>query len=467
LDRKKLDLHRNLFNSRESKLVLFKYFERDSDSDIIWFALQKTWALFAIALFVVTSRLWLPQTLFPQVALMELFNGFPSEIAYGAMAVVFINLLSILLGKFSHDSVPITLKSRSLLWTILFAAIVLLWLTDQHRIQPWAVHLVVGALVFITCRPQRGVALLRMLAISIYIYSALGKFDYQFMHSMGPQLLTGLAGLIDVDMKTWDSTLVSKLSLLLPLGEFLIGIMLCHRRTRKIAILSATIMHSCLAVLFSPLGLNHEWGVVLWNVFFILQNAMLFGTMLLTGISKCRWGSKLAAAVIATEVELSGHTIDNSIKPRAQWIGQLLLTAVLIMPSLEPFTVVDHWPSWGLYSPRNSRVLVRVYLSAGTKTDEIEQFFQPQFGNAAFRVLDVSRWSLETLGVPIYPQQRYQLGVALAVAQKYNLGRSIEVDLLSMSDRLTGSRQRETLRGVEAIQMACQRYRLNAVPRRF
>ena len=175
---------------------MFKYFERDSDSDTIWFALQKTWALFAIALFVVTSRLWLPQTLFPQVALMELFNGFPSEIAYGAMAVVFITLLSILLGKFSHDSVPITLKSRSLLWTIIFAAIVLLWLTDQHRIQPWAVHLVVGALVFITCRPQRGVALLRMLAISIYIYSALGKFDYQFMHSMGPQLLTGLAGLI-------------------------------------------------------------------------------------------------------------------------------------------------------------------------------------------------------------------------------------------------------------------------------
>ena len=449
----------------ESDLVLFKYFERDADSDVIWFALQKFWALFALALFVVTCGLWLPQTLFPQVALIELFNGFPSEITYAAMAVVFIALLSILVGKFPCDSMPRSLKIRFLLWGILVDAIVLLWLTDQHRIQPWAVHLVVGALVFISCRPQRGVALLRILAISIYIYSALGKFDYQFMHSVGPQLLAGLAELIGVDMQTWDSTLVSKLSLLLPLGELLIGIMLCHRRTRKLAVLSATIMHICLAVLFSPVGLNHEWGVVVWNVFFIFQNDMLFGTTLLAGVSKCRSKSKPATA--AAEVELSGHTIDKPVKPQTLWIGQLILTAVLVLPALEPFAVVDHWPSWGLYSPRNSRVLVRVYLSAGTKTDEIEEFFQPQFGNAPFRVLDLSRWSLETLGVPIYPQQRYQLGVALAVAQKYNLGRAIEVDLLSMSDRLTGSRERETLRGVEAIKMACQRYRLNAVPAPF
>jgi hypothetical protein len=444
---------------------LFKYFERNSDSDVIWFALQKFWALFAIALFVVTSGLWLPQTLFPQVALLELFNGFPSGIIYGAIAVVIIALFSILLGKFSYDTIPRSLKIRFLSWAILTDAIAILCLIDQHRIQPWVVHLVVGAFVFMTCRPQRGVALLRILAISIYIYSALGKFDYQFMHSVGPQLLTGLAELISVDMKTWDSTLVSKLSLLLPLGELLIGIMLCHCRTRKLAILSATAMHICLAVLFSPFGLNHEWGVVVWNVFFIFQNDMLFGTTLLAGVSKCR--SKSEPTATGAEVELSEHTVDKPVKPQAQWIGQLILTAVLVVPALEPFAVVDHWPSWGLYSPRNSRVVVRVYLSAGTKTNEIEEFFQPQLPNVPFRVLDLSRWSLETLGVPIYPQQRYQLGVALAVAQKYNLGRAIEVDLLSMSDRLTGSRERETLRGVEAIKMACQRYRLNAVAAPF
>ncbi|MBT4694842.1 MAG: hypothetical protein HOB73_16020 [Planctomycetaceae bacterium] len=444
---------------------MFKYFERNSDSDVVWSALQKFWALFAIALFVVTSGLWLPQTLFPQVALIELFNGIPSTIIYGAIAAVIIALFSILLGKFSYDTIPRSLKIRFLSWAIVVDAIVLLWLADQHRIQPWAVHLFVGALVFISCRPQRGVALLRILAISIYIYSALGKFDYQFMHSIGPQLLTGLSEFIGVDIKTWDSTLVSKLSLLLPAGELLIGIMLCHRRMRKLAIFGATLMHICLAVLFSPLGLNHEWGVVVWNVFFIVQNDMLFGTKLLAGVSKCRSKFKPATAVV--EVEISGNTVDKPVKPEAQWIGQLILMAVLVLPALEPYEVVDHWPSWGLYSPRNSRVAVRVYLSAGTKTNEIEEFFQPQFGNAPFRVLDLSRWSLETLGVPIYPQQRYQLGVALAAAQKYNLGRAIEVDLLSMSDRLTGSRQRETLRGVEALKMACQRYRLNAVPASF
>lgn len=444
---------------------MFKYFERDSDSDSVWFALQKFWALFAIVLFVVTWKLWFPQTLFPQVALIELFNGIPSEIIYGAIALVVIALFSILLSKFSYATVPRSLNFRLLSWAILIDAIVLLWLTDQHRIQPWSVHLVVGALVFLTCRPQRGVALLRLFAISIYMYSALGKFDHQFMNTVGPRLLTGLAELIGVDIKTWDSALVSKLSLLLPLGELLIGVLLCHRRTRKLAIFSATFMHICLVVLFSPLGLNHEWAVVVWNGFFIIQNDMLFGTTLLSGVAKCR--SKSKSAVNVAEVELSEHTIDNRVKSQVQWIGQLFLTLVLVLPAFERYEVVDHWPSWGLYSPRNSRVVVRIYLSAGIKTKEIEEFFQPQFGNAAFHVLDLSRWSLETLGVPIYPQQRYQLGVARAVAQKYDLGRAIEVDLLSMSQRLTGSRQRETLRGVEAIKMACHRYRFNAVPAPF
>ena len=444
---------------------MFKYFERNSDSDVIWFALQKFWALFALALFVVTGGLWLPQTLFPQVALIGIFNTIPSEIIYGAMAVVLIALLSILVGKFAYDSTSKSLKIRFLSWAILIAAIAILWLADQHRIQPWGVHLFVGTVVFMSCRPRRGVALLRVFAISIYIYSALGKFDYQFMHSVGPQLMTGLAGLIGVDMKVWDASLVSKLSLLLPLGELLIGIMLCHRRTRKLAILSATMMHICLAVLFSPVGLNHEWAVVVWNVFFVFQNDMLFGTTLLVGISQWRLKSKSRATV--AEAEYAEQAVDKSVKPQAQWLGQLILVAVLVLPAFESYTVLDHWPSWGLYSPRNSRVVVRIYLSAGTKTNEIEDFFHPQFDNAPFRVLDLNRWSLETLGVPIYPQQRYQLGVALAVAQKCNLDRAIEVDLLSMSDRLTGSRQRETLRGVEAIKMACQHYYFNAVPAPF
>ena len=97
---------------------MFKYFERNSDSDVIWFALQKFWALFALALFVVTGGLWLPQTLFPQVALIGIFNTIPSEIIYGAMAVVLIALLSILVGKFAYDSTSKSLKIRFLSWAI-------------------------------------------------------------------------------------------------------------------------------------------------------------------------------------------------------------------------------------------------------------------------------------------------------------------------------------------------------------
>ena len=79
--------------------------------------------------------------------------------------------------------------------------------------------------------------------------------------------------------------------------------------------------------------------------------------------------------------------------------------------------------------------------------------------------LPIDRWSLATLGVPIYPQDRFQLGVALAIARDARLDRGIRVDLRSTADRYTGAREREVLLGRPALLRAADRFFFSAIPR--
>ena len=56
--------------------------------------------------------------------------------------------------------------------------------------------------------------------------------------------------------------------------------------------------------------------------------------------------------------------------------------------------------------------------------------------------IDDGPWSLQTLGVPIYPQARYQLAVAEKLAREHKLGSAIRVIVRGVSDRWTGERSR-------------------------
>jgi hypothetical protein len=77
----------------------------------------------------------------------------------------------------------------------------------------------------------------------------------------------------------------------------------------------------------------------------------------------------------------------------------------------------------------------------------------------------MDRWSLSELAVPIYPQDRFQVGVALAVAKHYDLDRSIRVVWQSASARISGARETETWNGIGQSQLKAEQFHLNALPR--
>ncbi|MEC8162907.1 MAG: hypothetical protein VX111_17305, partial [Planctomycetota bacterium] len=80
---------------------------------------------------------------------------------------------------------------------------------------------------------------------------------------------------------------------------------------------------------------------------------------------------------------------------------------------------------------------------------------------------DLAQWSLTELGVPIYPQDRFQAGVALALARRLDNERGIRITWEGPSDRWTGERATEQWLGRQALELAVGRFRVNAEPRPF
>ncbi len=323
---------------------------------------------------------------------------------------------------------------------------------DQHRLQPWAYQFALIALVLATCDERRSFALLRWLAVSIYFWSALGKFDHVFLHGVGPQFLAVMAGWLGLSTEAWPEATRVMAAGVFPAGELLVAIGLAFRGTRPVAVAGAMLMHVGLLALLGPWGLNHQPGVLLWNVYFLVQAVLLFGP----APSQTR----------QTETHNDNEQSSSPLEARRWGLAETLIALALLLPALETWRWWDAWPSWSLYSTRAERVVVLVHRLAAFRLDEeLQSFLRPAEPESDWQELEIDRWSLQSLGVPLYPQARFQLGVAEAVGRRYELGGFIQAVELGMADRWTGQRPRKVHLGVDAITDAADEAWLNGRPR--
>jgi len=427
---------------------VLNFFEFGDVSASRWRWLQRSWAFFGLALFLATWRLWIPQYDFPQVPLLELGLALPGSTQWIALAVVVLTMAAILILSFRASR-----RADPWLFGGFVTAMAVLILTDQHRLQPWAYQWVIFAVVFTTMpireeNQRRGMALLRILALSIYVYSSLGKFDFQFLSTVGQQFLGVTVGFVGVSTDTWPWSTRLALAATFPLIELLLVVLLLAPKLRSLGVYAAVVMHSGLLLVLGPWGLAHQPGVLLWNLFFIVQAVLLFS-------------GSAARRVVDVDFEKTTHSTSTS----RSWLATSTMLAVLLLPLLEPIGGFDHWPSWGLYSPRNSRAIVEIHRAGVSDLPEhMRRHLKQAHPDARWLTLDIDQWSLATLAVPIYPQDRFQLGVAASMATEYDLDRTIRVRLLGMSNRFTGERQESILTGRQQILVARDKFRLNVRP---
>jgi len=393
------------------------------ESNRNWGRLQIIWCLFALALFFVTLPLWISTNEFPVVPLF-------APLASSDFQFPWID--GVLLGSLFVILLINTSRTHSRLWFGILFLLGIMLLQNQHRLQPWAFHLLLGSTVFACCNPQTGTRLLKGLWISIYIYSAAGKLDYQFMHTVGLQFLETVLGWLGMTTDDLPVATAPTLTLIFPAFELFVASLLLFRKTRVLGVYAAVFLHSLIILILSPLGLDHKPGVLIWNGLFIAMIPCLFLPMI--------------------------QSVNETKKTFTNRMASLVIMAACLLPILEPFGKYDHWLAWGLYSPRNSRAQINIHLYKVGEIKELEPYMRPQLGDTPFRSLDLRKWSLEELNVPLYPQDRFQLAVARHIAYRYNLDTGIEVHLLGIANRFTGQRDVEILRGKHEIDMRCQQF---------
>lgn len=387
---------------------------------------RRVWAVFGLLLFASSWRLWTPQTQFPQIPFFEFLIDVPGWVDWLGMVLTGLSL--ILCACARHRS-HVTLSL--LVFSISVSVLILL---NQHRMQPWAYQFLVFAIIMATARPKTALFWMRWIVISIYIFSAISKFDYQFFHTVGREMQWSLFGSFGVDSRTWPEVVQHWIVFTFPLAELLIGVTLAISKFRRIGAAAAIMMH--VVLLIALIGNVDGPGVLIWNLYFVAQTLFLFGPRV-----------ESETNFLAGRSELGSRARPE----RLQVVPSIVSIVVILFPLTEPIGICDHWPAWQLYAPSSSRAkLSKSHVEA---EDLIWS--------------DIPKWSTRSLRVPVYPQARFQFAVAISVHQKFADAHDYRIEVAGKSDRWTGIRITEALTGPDQFKMQLRQYRLNTSPRSF
>ena len=387
-----------------------------------WLLFQMIWSLATVLLILATAPLWMGAANFPQVPLLETLIGSSFLIDGCALAVLNVSTVLIFLLMirtwFLKDpsSVTADVAKVRILAMCFSAAMLVLFLTNQHRLQPWAWQFFIFATVTsLSASTTKAMSAARIVVVSIYFHSALGKFDYQFLMGLGREFVAVAASPF-FDLQN-PSDIPIAVVWALPTGELLVGLLLFFAKTRVAGVIAAAGLHLSLLAILGPLGMNHHLGVLVWNVIFGLLTVTLF------------WPNSI-------------HSDNQMYRPASLLSSQDLALKIftLAIVCVPLFPACDHWLAWGLYSPNNRRCMVRLVMPANLEAPENLAAYLGE-NDGVTRKVDIGKMSLDRVGVPIYPEARFQLGVAKWLEKQLGDGKGrVIYELQSKSDRWTGAR---------------------------
>lgn len=389
--------------------------------------------LFTAALVLATWPLWWGGTAFPVVPWFGWLLNVPLVVDRG---------LVMLLGVAVTVVVLAPSRARSAGLAALLASLGLLVLLDQHRFQPWAWLMLLETLAILAFPARTAQRWIRALVISLYVWSAVSKLDAAFLAGRGPWLLTGLLDGLGLDTALIPPQRLVRAAWLLPLGELATAASLVVPRMRGIGKLLALGMHASLLVALGPWGHDHHLGVLLWNAFFLAQTLLLFGRDAAT--------------------ETSPSAIDRA--PAGQLLAKGILAIAIAAPSLEPWGLWDHWPAWAVYSDRPEVVRMWVPESAvGALPVGLSHAPPDPFSEQCEVRFD--DWSFSTERSPVYPQARYRLALARAVASQLDRGTLFRITIEATPDRRSGTRLKRDLSGWDELLRECDAFLFNTAAR--
>ncbi len=448
-----------------------------------WALYQLLCGISGLCLLGTTAKLWLPGKDFPDIPLLpfahlvthsESFATLDyvtansvafAKLAFFAMMVV--GLIALALYCWIKKPIAVFLV---MLYPVGLLASVLL---NQHCLQPWAILLLALCLLAsLSSTPtlsansqdtlqatndirKHPISWARGLVIGIYLWSAFSKLDAQFAYTVGTQMMQILFRVLPNSLVPQDPHWLACSALCLPLGEFLAAMLLVFPRTRRLGVIVAIAMHGTLLGVLGPWGLHHKAAVLIWNATFLCQAYLLF------------WPTSPAK----TPPAKNSQSAASPIRRLTAKIPAVVIVTMMVMPLFERWGYWDHWPSWALYAPHSSRV------SLAIPSDSVDQL--PSSLRAIIRAqsphsdtvdethwvdVPLAQWSLQSLEVPIYPQSRFQVAVAISLLTSPDPPRNFRVTVTSAANRWNGIRSTRTLYSLDELFATTQHYWLGALP---
>ena len=348
-----------------------------------------------LILIAATWRLWFSSGEFPQVPFFEFACWTPQWVDWTLSGLLIVALVVMLVTR-------IDTKPNIVSGIIMIAALVALIILNQHRLQPWAWFLIL-ATIATSARADYALSAMCWLLFGVYFFSGLSKLDPHFLGGGGAWLLDGLLKPFGSSTTTLRPGGMEVLLWTMPVGEIVTAFCVLIPRFRFVGFFLVVAMHGTLVMALGPFGLDHKPGVLLWNgTFQLLALPLLWKPISVREkLERCVRSRFLKTAVLAAAVGLPCFG--------TRWAP-----------------IIDQWPSWSVYATWYQPMAVTI-SSAGYETPG----FQPLQEHLAFsfvfksgggvvlasRYLELDRWSLAATGAPIFPQDRFQLGVFRALPQ--------------------------------------------------
>jgi hypothetical protein len=437
----------------------------------------------ALILIACTWRLWFAASDFPAVPFFSFLTSVPrivDPILSGVLvAALLVDVFLIGAGTVRGTLSPWEERVAQVCDLLSVVMAVGLILLNQHCLQPWMYHvLILTPLLWQqSSAPVSRVGLsandnsiqkqppdlfmqhaILWLTASIYVWSAWSKLDASFLQSHGPKFVGAICDVVGISTRFWTDRTWQVVSMMLPVGELIVGIGLLFRRTRNAALWTSLLMHVVLIIAVGPWGLNHRAGVLLWNGLFIVQNFVLLRVTRNVGVP--------AGRPDATTGSIDEFNSRQASSGTARRVAVCILAGAVLLPALRSVDYCDTWPAWAVYASSPARVLLQVRDDSVDQLPEsLQQFVEPRQINDGWSWLRVDLWALSATGTPIYPEDRFQLGVARSVARNFDDLGNLRIIHENESDRWTGKRARTTATDEVENREVESHFSLNTLPR--
>ncbi len=388
-----------------------------------------------VVMLALSWPLWTaPEAVFPRVPLVRAaawpqMSPLLSWMLFGALLATM--ALAAFLEKYGRLALGASL--------VLLVAYVL---DDQQRFQPWIYQYVALGLLLVSLRPYQALAYARWWLAGLYVYSGVSKLDVSFLHEMGPVFLAALVRPFGLHPAEWSQAWRVRAILAMPAAELVVAALLLGSRTRRLGLGGALLLHSALLVILGPWGLGHSTIVLVWNVAMMVELCVLFGP------------------------NLANRREDRSATRGRWWeVGvTCLFGTALVLPLGERLGWLDPWPAHALYASHVERTAVYLHEDEADDYPPAVRRHLQNDADSPWRRLDLTGWSRDVRGVPVYPAARVCNGLAEALAARYGGPHLVRLVHWGPADRWTGERAAVACVGWSAIHQQGERYWLNAHP---